>query len=96
MTQACHAATAILHTTRDESNTREYLDDIHGMHKVVLETKNVETLEKLAEALTEYQVPYLKWTEQPENIVTALATAPLRGRTPEVKDVFKKYCSLYR
>ncbi|KAG0168396.1 peptidyl-tRNA hydrolase domain-containing protein 1 [Apophysomyces sp. BC1034] len=96
MAQACHAATAILHTTRDEPNTKEYVSDIHGMHKVVLETKNVDTLEKLAEALTGYQVPYLKWTEQPENIVTALATAPLPGRTPEVKDAFKKYCSLYR
>lgn len=37
MTQACHAATAILHLTREDQNTKEYLDDLDNMHKVVLE-----------------------------------------------------------
>ncbi|KAI7863325.1 peptidyl-tRNA hydrolase II domain-containing protein [Spinellus fusiger] len=94
--QACHAATAVLHTTRDEITTKEYLSDIHSMHKVVLETKNLESLETLVDALTPYAIPLETWVEQPENIVTAFATAPLRGRSPEVKDLFKKYCSLYR
>ncbi|OAD77195.1 hypothetical protein PHYBLDRAFT_158101 [Phycomyces blakesleeanus NRRL 1555(-)] len=94
--QACHASTAVLHTTRDEPNTKEYLKDLHSMHKVVLETKNLDSLEKLVTALEPHQIPLLKWTEQPENIVTAFATSPIRGRSPEVKDIFKKYCSLYR
>ena len=39
MTQACHAATAILHITKNEDNTKEYLEDLDNMHKVVLEVK---------------------------------------------------------
>lgn len=39
MTQACHAATAILHITREDENTKEYLSDLDNMHKVVLEVK---------------------------------------------------------
>ncbi|CAO3690662.1 unnamed protein product [Rhizopus stolonifer] len=96
MTQACHASTAILHITRDDQNTKEYLADLDNMHKVVLETKNENSLEKLAEVLSTHQVPFKKWIEQPENIPTALATAPLRGRTAEVLEAFKKNCSLYR
>lgn len=37
MTQACHAATAILHMTREDEQTKEYLNDLDNMHKVVLE-----------------------------------------------------------
>jgi hypothetical protein len=37
MTQACHAATAILHITREDEITKEYLDNLDSMHKVVLE-----------------------------------------------------------
>ncbi|KAI9495282.1 peptidyl-tRNA hydrolase II domain-containing protein [Zychaea mexicana] len=96
MTQACHAATAVLHVTRNDPDTEEYLTDVTRMHKVVLETKNANSLEKLEAALKEHQIPHYKWVEQPEDIPTALATAPLRERTPEVKDVFKKHCSLYR
>ncbi|KAI9270464.1 peptidyl-tRNA hydrolase II domain-containing protein [Phascolomyces articulosus] len=96
MTQACHAATAVLHVTRNDPDTVEYLTDITRMHKVVLETKNANSLEKLETVLKDHQVPHYKWIEQPENIPTALATAPLGERSPEVKDAFKKYCSLYR
>ncbi|ORY96560.1 peptidyl-tRNA hydrolase II domain-containing protein [Syncephalastrum racemosum] len=94
--QACHASTAVLHATRDDQNTIDYLSDIGSMHKVILETKNQDSFCNLASALESHQVPLYQWTEQPENIPTALATAPLRGRSPEVKDLFKKYCSLYR
>ncbi|KAI8366100.1 peptidyl-tRNA hydrolase II domain-containing protein [Radiomyces spectabilis] len=96
ITQACHAATAILQQTKDDDNTKEYLKDIHNMRKVVLETKNAASLEKLADALVEHEIPLFRWTEQPENIVTAFATAPLRERSTEVKAIFKKYSSLYR
>lgn len=41
MTQACHAATAILHITREDKNTQEYLADLDNMHKVVLEVIEV-------------------------------------------------------
>ncbi|ORX47491.1 peptidyl-tRNA hydrolase II [Hesseltinella vesiculosa] len=96
ITQACHAATAVLHQTSNDDNTKKYLANVEGMHKVVLETKNAETLRSLAESLNTHNVPLYEWIEQPENIPTALATAPLPERSAEVKDAFKKYCSLYR
>jgi peptidyl-tRNA hydrolase len=37
MAQACHAATAVLHTTRNEPNTMKYVEGYEQMHKVVLE-----------------------------------------------------------
>lgn len=37
MAQACHAATAVLHTTRSDPNTIRYVEDYERMHKVVLE-----------------------------------------------------------
>ncbi|CDS06726.1 hypothetical protein LRAMOSA09253 [Lichtheimia ramosa] len=96
MAQACHVSTAVLHATRDQANTIAYLNDTKNMHKVVLETKNAGSLEKLEEALAGHEIPTYKWIEQPENIPTALATMPIGERSPEVKAIFKKYCSLYR
>ncbi|KAI8088694.1 peptidyl-tRNA hydrolase II domain-containing protein [Halteromyces radiatus] len=96
MAQACHAATAVLHTTRNDSNTIKYVEDHERMHKVVLETKNEETLGDLVASLQAHNIPLYRWVEQPENIPTAMATAPIPERSPEVKDLFKKYCSLYR
>ncbi|CAO3645389.1 unnamed protein product [Cunninghamella echinulata] len=96
MAQACHAATAILHVTKNEPNTIKYVEDYERMHKVVLETKNVDTLTSLSEALKGHDISLYQWIEQPENIPTAFATAPLPERSPEVKELFKKYCSLYR
>ena len=33
--QACHAATAVIHTYYDHSDTKDYLADIDNMHKIV-------------------------------------------------------------
>ncbi|KAF9959849.1 peptidyl-tRNA hydrolase domain-containing protein 1 [Mortierella alpina] len=41
--QACHASTAVLHKTRDLHDTREYLADLHNMHKVVLEVRALKS-----------------------------------------------------
>ncbi|KAG9325352.1 hypothetical protein KVV02_004127 [Mortierella alpina] len=92
--QACHASTAVLHKTRDLHDTREYLADLHNMHKVVLEVKNLPQLETLAASLSALDVPHVTWREQPEDILTCISTSPIR-RNQEVKDAFKK-CSLFR
>ncbi|KAK3812598.1 MAG: peptidyl-tRNA hydrolase II domain-containing protein [Linnemannia elongata] len=92
--QACHATTAVLHKTRDLPDTREYLADLHNMHKVVLEVKNLPQLETLAASLSGLDVPHITWREQPEDILTCISTGPIR-RSQEVKDAFKK-CSLFR
>ncbi|KAI9255575.1 peptidyl-tRNA hydrolase II domain-containing protein [Sporodiniella umbellata] len=94
--QACHASTAMLHLTYDSKNTKDYFFDVDNMHKVILQTKDKASLEKLENVLLQNQVPCKKWVEQPENIPTALATAPLSNRSPEVLGAFRKYCSLYK
>lgn len=35
--QCCHAATAVNHITRDDTDTKAYFDDLDNMHKVVLD-----------------------------------------------------------
>jgi len=47
----------------------------------------------LIQALDEAKVDYVKWIEQPENILTAIATRPYPKE--EIKHLFKK-CQLFR
>ncbi|ORX93724.1 peptidyl-tRNA hydrolase II [Basidiobolus meristosporus CBS 931.73] len=93
LTQACHASTAALWTYREDPRTKEYVSNLDGMHKVVLETKNLNSLTTVQEKLKDLNIPYREWLEQPENIVTCLATVPVRKS--EVKDAFKK-CQLWK
>ena len=39
--QACHASSAVLHTFHDDPHVQEYLHDINGMHKVVLQVSSL-------------------------------------------------------
>lgn len=41
--QACHAATAAIHLHYEHPQTREYLQDLDTMHKVVLEVSSYIT-----------------------------------------------------
>ena len=47
--------------------------------QVTLEVKGLPQLTKLAEKLAAEAVPHKVWLEQPENVATALATAPQRN-----------------
>ena len=58
-----------------------------------VQIKNESQMQKLTEQLDEAKIDYRKWVEQPENILTALATKPYIKE--EVKDLFKK-CQLFR
>ncbi|KAL1923324.1 uncharacterized protein VTP21DRAFT_8304 [Calcarisporiella thermophila] len=92
--QASHASTAVLWQYKDTPATQEYLSNLDTMHKVVLETKNLDTLQSIASSLEQLNVPHKVWIEQPENFATCLATAPIH-RTPELKAALKK-CSLFK
>lgn len=46
------------------------------MHKVVLEAKDDEELCSISKSLEENHIDHFLWREQPENIITALATKP--------------------
>jgi len=63
------------------------------MTKVVYEVKNENQLRKVIEKLEDAKLDYKSWTEQPENILTAIATKPYRRE--DVGDAFKK-CQLFR
>ena len=64
-------------------NTRAYVstDNLPHMHKIVLQTPKGVTLTALSEQLrgvTEPDMPtHYLWTEQPENVPTCLAIAPI-------------------
>lgn len=68
----------------------------HASKSVILQTKDEQSLKSLASVLEKNNVMHHLWIEQPENFPTALATAPIPGRSDEVLAAFKKYCSLYR
>ena len=47
------------------------------MHKVVLEVKDEIELENVADLLKENNIDRVVWKEQPDNIITAIATKPI-------------------
>ena len=46
------------------------------MRKVVLKCESENQIADLQKNLDKEKIDYVMWTEQPENIVTCLATAP--------------------
>lgn len=74
--QACHACTAVIHLFHNDVNVRQYTSDLDNMHKVVLEAKDESSLHALAGKLTEANIDYKLWVEQPENFPTCLVTKP--------------------
>lgn len=91
--QACHAATKSLWTFKDEQSVLEYTSNINSMTKITLAMRNAEQLKKLGETFTEKNIEYVEWIEQPENILTCIATKPIRKSA--VGTTLKK-CSLYK
>lgn len=89
--QAVHASVAAVWNASDCDVTRSYCcqDNATQMHTVVLEAKNEEALIKLTELLDENSIQHVMWREQPENIVTALATKPYKRSV--VQPFFKKF-----
>ncbi|XP_056141440.1 putative peptidyl-tRNA hydrolase PTRHD1 [Lampris incognitus] len=81
ITQACHAATAVIHLNYSDADTQEYLAETDSMHKVVLQAPDQASLSNLSETLTEKGVAHKLWIEQPENIPTCLALKPYPKET---------------
>ncbi|KAF8841729.1 peptidyl-tRNA hydrolase II [Paxillus ammoniavirescens] len=99
MAQAAHAATAVLHETRERTETIDYLADLKNMRKVVLQTPDASALGKLSAALSSTDpspIPHYLWTEQPENVPTCIAIAPNRKEKPIRRALDKSSCRLWR
>ncbi|RPD57740.1 peptidyl-tRNA hydrolase II [Lentinus tigrinus ALCF2SS1-7] len=98
MAQVAHATSAVLHETRERPETQAYMDDLKNMRKVVMQTTDQASIEKLAKLLDgcDPPVPYHLWVEQPENVPTCLALSPNR-REPKVKKALDKSgCRLWK
>ncbi|EJU05710.1 peptidyl-tRNA hydrolase II [Dacryopinax primogenitus] len=96
--QGAHAATAVLYESRDSAETQLYLADLHNMRKVVLQTPDADTLNKLHNLLSSATppVPHHMWLEQPENTPTCIALAPNRRSSAIKKALDKAKCGLWQ
>lgn len=74
--QGAHAAVAAIEQHRHLPTTQAYLADLDHMHKIVLAAPSAEAIEGVAAALRGAALGHRVWLEQPEAVVTALATAP--------------------
>ena len=74
--QGAHAAVAAIEQSRSLPATVAYLADLDAMHKIVLAAPSEADIARVAAALAAASVAHRTWLEQPERVVTALATAP--------------------
>ena len=74
----------------NEPETSEYLTNLDHMTKVVLKAESEEQILNAAKTLEQNNVKHYIWREQPENIISALATVP-RNR-----DVLKPLLSEFK
>eukprot|EP00802_Teleaulax_amphioxeia_P023871 Tamp_24505.p4 GENE.Tamp_24505~~Tamp_24505.p4 ORF type:complete len:129 (+),score=32.72 Tamp_24505:3-389(+) len=91
--QGCHVVSKTLWELKEEPNVVAYMADIDNMHKVTLMAKDEEELRAVIEALTENGIHFRSWLEQPEGILTAVATMPYPR---EVTSAHLKHLKLYR
>lgn len=74
--QACHASTASIASTLDHQATKDYLNDLGNMHKIILKADRLEDLTKVETKLKEAKIEHHLWIEKPENFATCLAVSP--------------------
>lgn len=89
LAQGCHASIAAIVKYFNSENTKKYISELESMHKVVLKAESEQALLDVSKSLTENNVEFVLWTEQPENIPACLATAPNDRNT--LKPYFKKF-----
>ena len=91
--QVAHASVAALETFKTNEDSIKYVakEKLSSMTKVVLEVKGEAQLMTLSEKLTENNIDYYAWREQPEDYVTCVALRPYRKE--EVRELLKK-CNL--
>lgn len=90
--QACHAVASVLYKYRDLYDVEEYLKEEEcSMHTIVLKIEETD-IPEILKILNEFEIKFVSWIEQPENIVTSIATVPLNLDLNEnVKKFFYQY-----
>lgn len=67
---------AAIAKSMDHPGTQAYLSELEKMHKVVLQAENEQQLQQLVSRLVSDNIPHHGWIEQPEGILSSVATAP--------------------
>lgn len=73
----------------NESTTQEYLQNLDRMTKLVLRADSETEILKIQEILQKNNIKHHTWIEQPENIISALATIPMQREI--LKPLLKGY-----
>lgn len=84
---------AAIWANKEDLETLAYLGDVDNMHKIVCAALSDDDVKTTSDALTKAGIPHKLWVEQPEGIVTAVATKP--GRRGELQPFFSNF-KLYR
>ncbi|UXI21657.1 ATP-dependent RNA helicase DDX24 [Sarcoptes scabiei] len=87
--QGCHASVAAIYKYLNESTTQEYLQNLDRMTKLVLRADSETEIFKIQEILQKNNIKHYTWIEQPENIISALATIPMQREI--LKPLLKGY-----
>ncbi|KAK4535466.1 hypothetical protein CDCA_CDCA05G1491 [Cyanidium caldarium] len=90
--QGVHAAVSAVWKFRDVSDdVMAYCGEGDGtqMRTFVLESPDEASLQRLGAELAASQVQHVLWREQPEQVLTALATAP--ARKSRIQGCFKRF-----
>ncbi|OQS54826.1 PTRHD1 [Ecytonucleospora hepatopenaei] len=88
--QACHASVKSIFVFKDFDTTKEYVRNLNEMTKIILKL-NLEDVELLKETCNTNKIQYVEWIEQPENIMTAIATEILDKKKNNLKEIFKHF-----
>lgn len=67
---------AAIYSNLNDPQTSEYLKDLERMTKVVLKANSEQEILAASEILKENNIEHHIWREQPENIISSLATVP--------------------
>ena len=60
----------------DEEATKEYLNQLARMHKVVLKAESEDDMKELIKSLESNSIKHYVWVEEPESLVSSVASAP--------------------
>eukprot|EP00762_Andalucia_godoyi_P006312 ANDGO_05923.mRNA.1 hypothetical protein len=98
ISQGCHAATALTvdlmrspgPTAAEKEAAEEYFANLDSMHKVCVSSPSKEHLEQISQQLSTAGVRHKLWIEQPENIPSCIATAPMLKSVAKKLDFLRK------
>ncbi|KAI8910260.1 peptidyl-tRNA hydrolase II domain-containing protein [Gorgonomyces haynaldii] len=77
LAQASHATSKAVWTFRDDPMTVEYFKNMESLRKVTLQAKDDKHLLELSQELHQQGLDHVVWREQPEDLITCLATKPM-------------------